>query len=156
MAKADDKNMELWDSVFETDPAYTKKVTTRGGFTAINAQYQLRSGTEKWGPYGIAWGLRDCVYGYVFNGAGDWVVNLPEIDVVSIGVCYGFINATTNVLTLDAADYDYVDRSGIGDTIYSGEGGVNTNSFSSIFVMQITTNWWFVPQRARGTWTYTD
>ena len=48
-------NMTLWDSVCETDPAITKKVAQRGGFTAICAQAQLKRATELWGPYGSTW-----------------------------------------------------------------------------------------------------
>jgi len=29
-------NLELWSSVEKTDPAFTKKVTQRGGYTAIS------------------------------------------------------------------------------------------------------------------------
>jgi len=55
-------NMELWEQVCVTDPAITKRVNTRGGFTAIDAQAQIKRATELWGPYGSAWGVRDCVY----------------------------------------------------------------------------------------------
>lgn len=51
------QNMELWNSVCETDPRHTKKVNQRGGFTAINAQYQLRRATEAFGPIGQGWGF---------------------------------------------------------------------------------------------------
>lgn len=54
-----ENNLALWDKVCETDPAYTKEVTIRGGFTAINAQYQLHCATAQWGPYGCKWGLED-------------------------------------------------------------------------------------------------
>jgi len=53
-------NMELWNSVCQTDPSTTKKVDQRGGFTAICAQSQIKVATETWGPYGSAWGVRDC------------------------------------------------------------------------------------------------
>jgi len=52
-----ENNLELWDKVCKTDPKYTKAVTMRGGFTAIDAQYQLRCATAQWGPYGDRWGL---------------------------------------------------------------------------------------------------
>ena len=54
------KNMELWEQVCTTDPDITKKVNTRGGFTAIDAQAQIKRATELWGPYGSEWGVRDC------------------------------------------------------------------------------------------------
>jgi len=56
MAKKD--NMKLWESVETTDPKFTKKVNQRGGFTAIGAQYQLRTATETFGPFGVGWGVR--------------------------------------------------------------------------------------------------
>jgi len=55
-------NMNLWNQVCTTDPAVTKKVNTRGGFTAIDAQAQIKKATELWGPYGGEWGVRDCDY----------------------------------------------------------------------------------------------
>ena len=57
MAKKD--NMKLWQSVETTDPNFTKKVNQRGGFTAISAQYQLRTATETFGPFGTGWGVKD-------------------------------------------------------------------------------------------------
>ena len=55
-------NIELWNSVCTTDPKHTTKVTQRGGFTAISAQYQIREATKIWGPYGAEWGLSDFEY----------------------------------------------------------------------------------------------
>ena len=52
-------NMKLWDAVCLTDPAHTKTVNQRGGFTAIGANYQIKMATEQFGPIGIGWGY-DC------------------------------------------------------------------------------------------------
>jgi hypothetical protein len=49
-------NMKLWDAVSKTDPLHTKKVNQRGGFTAIDAHYQIESATRQFGPIGIGWG----------------------------------------------------------------------------------------------------
>jgi len=57
--------MKLWESVCTTDPKFTKMVAQRGGFTAICAQYQLRTATEQWGPYGSKWGVSNLHYDYV-------------------------------------------------------------------------------------------
>ena len=57
MSKKD--NMKLWNSVETTDPKFTKKVNQRGGFTAIGAQYQLRTATETFGPFGTGWGVKN-------------------------------------------------------------------------------------------------
>lgn len=51
--------MEIWDSNCTTNPAFTKYVKQRGGFTAIDAYYQIRQATELWGPYGASWGLKN-------------------------------------------------------------------------------------------------
>ena len=47
--------MDLWSSVETTDPEFTTKVNQRGGFTAIGAQYQIKTATETFGPFGIGW-----------------------------------------------------------------------------------------------------
>jgi len=51
-------NMKLWDAVCETNPADTKHVNQRGGFTAIGAQSQIREATGQWGPVGAGWGYQ--------------------------------------------------------------------------------------------------
>lgn len=63
-------NLELWEKVCVTDPAFTKKVNQRGGFTAIGAQYQLKCATEQWGPYGYTWGVKDLEWGEVRSADG--------------------------------------------------------------------------------------
>ncbi|WP_211828699.1 hypothetical protein [Kistimonas asteriae] len=57
----DSKNntMELWSQVCKTNPAFTKRVNQRGGFTAICAQSQIMEATRQWGSYGSSWGLRE-------------------------------------------------------------------------------------------------
>ena len=50
-------NMAVWDAVSTTDPKYTTKVNQRGGFTAIGAQYQLKTATKMFGPIGMGWGV---------------------------------------------------------------------------------------------------
>lgn len=48
--------MKLWDAVSKTNPANTKKVSQRGGFTSICAQSQIMEATRQFGPIGIGWG----------------------------------------------------------------------------------------------------
>jgi len=48
--------MKLWDSVSRTDPTHTKRVNQRGGFTAIDAHYQVQQATQAFGPVGTGWG----------------------------------------------------------------------------------------------------
>lgn len=76
-------NMDLWDSVCKTDPAMTRRVSQKGGFTAIDAQYQLKNATERWGPYGKAWGVKECVYSYV-NDFGDNSGSISEVSLEAI------------------------------------------------------------------------
>lgn len=54
-----EENLSLWDSVSKTDPAFTKKVDQKGGFTSINPYYQMKEATKLWGPYGSTWGLKN-------------------------------------------------------------------------------------------------
>jgi hypothetical protein len=49
-------NLSIWNAVSKTNPAHTKHVNQRGGFTAISAQYQILAATEQFGPIGIGWG----------------------------------------------------------------------------------------------------
>lgn len=63
--------MELWQRVCVTDPAHTKHINQRGGFTAIDAQYQIKTATAEWGPMGELWGVKDCRYGY--DGGEVWL-----------------------------------------------------------------------------------
>ena len=49
-------NMRIWAAVEKTDPAFTKHVAQRGGFTAISANYQIMQATKQFGPVGIGWG----------------------------------------------------------------------------------------------------
>ena len=49
-------NLRIWSQVEKTNPAHTKKVNQRGGFTAISAAYQIKRATEVFGPIGEGWG----------------------------------------------------------------------------------------------------
>ena len=52
-------NIDLWQAVEKTDPAYTKQFSRGGGFkgTATNATYLAHKATEQFGPCGIGWGM---------------------------------------------------------------------------------------------------
>lgn len=65
--------MALWNRVCKTDPAFTKKVSQRGGFTSVCAQTQIKNATIEWGPYGMAWGVRDCEHDCIRDGKGEIV-----------------------------------------------------------------------------------
>lgn len=50
------QGLDLWNRVCKTDPDHTKHVGQRGGFTAIDAYYQIQCATEEFGPAGYRWG----------------------------------------------------------------------------------------------------
>lgn len=67
--------MEVWNRVDKTDPAYTKKVTQRGGFTAIDAMYQTKKATEIFGMYGKGWGLSKTGFNFSMLEATGMVIH---------------------------------------------------------------------------------
>ncbi len=69
-AQQSGNTMELWNAVFETDPAHTKDFSRSGGFkgTAINPLYLIKKATELWGPIGASWGP-DIVSEQILQGA---------------------------------------------------------------------------------------
>lgn len=109
------ENMKIWDQVAVTNPAYTKKVNQRGGFTAISAAYQIMRATEVFGPVGTGWGYesgapifqeglvivpvtlwhssdRGTVFGPMFGGA-EWKGSNGRLDSDALK------KATTDALT---------------------------------------------------------
>lgn len=48
--------LRIWNAVQKTNPANTKKVSQRGGFTSICAQSQVMEATRQFGPIGEGWG----------------------------------------------------------------------------------------------------
>jgi hypothetical protein len=58
-----EENLNLWNSVQQTDPKQTKPAKIgMMSITAICPQYQRKNATEKFGPYGIGWGIKDEVW----------------------------------------------------------------------------------------------
>ena len=55
-AAPENANLAIWNAVCRTDPKHTKRVNQRGGFTAIDAQYQIMEATRQFGPIGQGWG----------------------------------------------------------------------------------------------------
>ena len=72
-------NMKLWNEVCTTDPDITRRVTQRGGFTAIDAQAQLKQATEIFGPYGKDWGIDNLKYSSVKDPEG----NIIEVSLMA-------------------------------------------------------------------------
>lgn len=97
------KNMELWNSVCETDPT-TVREFYRGGkkFTTPNAQSQKKRATELWGPMGGQWGIKSPEYGYVRNGAGDvievWYEAILYYPGGEIPISSDVLHSTSNTL----------------------------------------------------------
>ncbi len=59
-----DLNMGIWDQVCKTDPEKTKRVKQRGGYTAIDSQYQMQEATKVFGSYGKGWGFKSIDFDY--------------------------------------------------------------------------------------------
>ena len=68
-----DDNLKLWNEVCTTDPAVTKHVNQRGGFTAICAQSQLKRATEMFGPYGDTWSLSELDWSFSPDNSSLWL-----------------------------------------------------------------------------------
>ncbi len=51
-----EENLKLWNAVGKTNPADTKHINQRGGFTAIDAYSQIKAATAQFGPAGSGWG----------------------------------------------------------------------------------------------------
>ena len=66
--------MRIWNAVCDTDPNHTKHVGQRGGFTAIDAHYQVQRATEQFGPIGDGWGYKT-EYSETHFQSGETVVN---------------------------------------------------------------------------------
>ena len=98
MADQDNDNMRIWKQVCVTDVAHTRHVNVRGGFTAIDAQCQIKRATELWGPIGGWWGIRDqnivVVDGIVIYTAilffPPFIADTypPDPDPTNVAVCY--------------------------------------------------------------------
>ena len=51
-------NLDLWDAVQKTDPAFTKKASKGAHhFTSVAPMYQNKKATERFGIQGIGWGV---------------------------------------------------------------------------------------------------
>ena len=72
------ENMKIWDSVCKTDPKHTNEVKYGRKFTAIDAHYQVRELTKKFGPCGIGWGVADSQYSLLINDPNDHNQNVLE------------------------------------------------------------------------------
>lgn len=72
-------NTAIWKSLSVTDPKYTKKVNVGGGFTSINAQWQIQRMTEQFGPVGSGWGYH--VGHSIERIADDYVLAVADVSI---------------------------------------------------------------------------
>lgn len=81
----DNNNLELWDRVGKTDPAYTKAYKGAGGFqgTAVNPLYTVKRLTEEFGQLGIGWGY-DIIEDRFDNGSTCYDDEQNSIGIMSI------------------------------------------------------------------------
>lgn len=61
-------NMQLWNAVEKTDKKFTKQINIGRKFTAINAQYQIKTATEYLGPIGDGWGVKNESFTIICEG----------------------------------------------------------------------------------------
>jgi len=98
------KNLELWNKVEKTNPAYTKKAKIGGmSITAIAPQYQIMMVTEQFGTYGKTWGFKNIQLDYSLVEKYDMVVFkgtffFPEGEFEIINSCKLYINNAKTML----------------------------------------------------------
>lgn len=113
--------LDLWNSVCETDPRYTKQFTRGGGFsgTAINHTYLIRRATEMWGPIGGMWRVEIIQQG-LMDGAPlvDYTGNKDAPDSVVV-VGHEKIHFVHIRLT-----YPVFGKNDAGEKVHMGEGRV--------------------------------
>ena len=92
------ENMQIWNSICETDIKFMKTVTLGRTFNTIDAQYQIRKMTETFGPIGIGWGY-DATYEFPTHGNVMMVVafvtvwhGLPENKFGPVSGCRAFVS----------------------------------------------------------------
>ena len=73
-------NLDLWDSLADIDPKYTKPITGKPyKGTSPNPHYIVRMLTEKFGPVGQGWGVRVVSEG--FQPLGDEVLHWCRVEM---------------------------------------------------------------------------
>ncbi len=71
---SEQQRIAIWESEQHTPAGKTSSVSRRGGFTAVNQQYQLERATNLWGPYGDCWGMDVVDTKFITNTADQTVV----------------------------------------------------------------------------------
>ena len=88
--KAESHNLDLWNSVNKTDPAFTRPFSRTGGFrgTAVNATYLARRATDRFGPMGKGWGFEIADEKYQEGHIIDKLGNRQIIHVIRLELWY--------------------------------------------------------------------
>jgi hypothetical protein len=68
-------NLSLWEAVEETDAKFTKQVSQRGGYTAIDPQYQAKMATGQFGPHGSGWGFESSEFDFTLVESTGMVIH---------------------------------------------------------------------------------
>lgn len=81
----ENKKLVIWNQVNTTDRKFTKDVSFGGrNYTSIQAQYQRLKATKLFGPYGMGWGVRNCVWGYNHSELNDKGVIVKKVSEITL------------------------------------------------------------------------
>lgn len=114
-------NLQLWESVQNTDPKYTKDYKGAGGFqgTSINATYIVKRITEKFGRVGDGWGYE--ILEERFDQGGPIVSKEGEV------ICNSALHTVKiRLWYMDGDKQKHVDHYGHTPYIYANKWGVQT------------------------------
>ena len=78
------KNLELWQSIEQTDPNHTSKITGKSyQGTSPRPYYLVRKATETFGPCGIGWGFKileeKLLEGHVIEGDTRHIIHMAKV-----------------------------------------------------------------------------
>tara|TARA_R100000773_G_scaffold7087_2_gene7198 strand:- start:1104 stop:1589 length:486 start_codon:yes stop_codon:yes gene_type:complete len=73
------QNMDLWNSLAQSDLKYLKKVSFgQRSFTSIDPQYQIMKMTKIFGPVGVGWGYNA---EYDYPSANDMILIVAKVTI---------------------------------------------------------------------------
>lgn len=111
-------NMDIWNSVFTTDPGVTKPPTKQTkGLSSISGQYYLMRATEVFGPCGIGWGWdvdeeRYDVLGDIRNDNHE-VIGQAKVHTIKITLWYKLGDQEGKITNYGHTDAAYRSKWGI-------------------------------------------
>jgi hypothetical protein len=118
-------NLQLWNSVERTDPAFTKNVEQGGRkYFSISPYYLIKKATEVWGPIGKGWGF-DIVESFFTDGAPfAWEFSASEEKIVISSMMH---TARVKLWYMDDQDMCEVEDFGHTPYVYSSKYGPITD-----------------------------